>query len=134
MGTPPRNSSEKLAGARRSASRVRAEWLMLVNDETVTPADLLNEAARADARPLLRLSLRQVLLAQPAWGRKRTEAVIGHISSIFGGRIEGRQITVGWLLDPRAGGRRFHAWLDAHQPKTRPPWPGFPYVRSSSDV
>jgi hypothetical protein len=82
----------------------------------------------------IQLSLRQVLLAQPAWGRKRTDAVIEHISSIFGGRMERRQITVGWLLDPRAGGRRFHAWLDAHQPKSRPPWPGFPYVRSSSDV
>ena len=66
---------------------------------------------------------------RPGWGRKRTEAVIRKVSSVATGRIEARQITVGWLLDPRSGGRRFAAWLDALEPKTGPAWPGFPFVR-----
>lgn len=133
MATPPRNHPALLQSARRLADRKRAEWLLLVNDGTFGPAELLHEAARADGRALLKLSLRQVLLAQKGWGRKKTDAVLSHIFSIVGGKIEVRQATVGWLLDPRAGGRRFGAWLDAFEPKSGPLWPGFPYVRSSGN-
>jgi hypothetical protein len=129
MSTPPQNSIGSLNRAREAAARVRGEWLLLLRDDLVGPNDVLTEASTPDGRPLLKLSLRQLLLARPGWGRKRTEAVIRKVSSVATGRIEARQITVGWLLDPRSGGRRFAAWLDALEPKTGPAWPGFPFVR-----
>lgn len=131
MGTPPHVDVSTLNTARRAAGRQRAEWLMRVLDGSAGVQDLMKEAARPEARPLLKLSLRQVLLAQKGWGRMRADGVIDHITSVIGGKIDRRLLTVGWLLDPRAGGRRYAAWLDAFQPKTGPLWPGFPYVRSS---
>lgn len=131
MGAPPAFDVSALNTARRAASRIRAEWLMHINEGTLTPSDLMKEAARPEARPLLKLSLRQILLSQQGWGRKRADSALDHVAGVIGGKIDRRHLTVGWLLDPRAGGRRFAAWLDAFQPKTGPLWPGFPYVRSS---
>jgi hypothetical protein len=131
MATPPRYDVSRLNSARRAAARIRGEWLMFINDGTFSPGDLMKEAALPESKALLKLSLRQVLLSQRGWGRKRTDAVIDHIAGVIGAKIDRRHLTVGWLLDPRAGGRRFAAWLDAFQPKTGPIWPGFPYVRSS---
>jgi len=131
MGMPPRFDVSSLNSARRAAGRLRAQWLMLVNDGTFTPTDLMKEAALTESKALLKLSLRQVLLSQQGWGRKRTDGAIDHVAGVIDARIDRRHLTVGWLLDPRAGGRRFAAWLDAFQPKTGPLWPGFPYVRSS---
>ena len=131
MSNPPHTDVSVLNKARRNADRFRAEWLILLNEKMMEPADLLREAARPEAKPLMKLSLRQVLLAQQGWGRRKTDAVIDHVSAVSGARIDRRKMTVGWLLDPRSGGRRFAAWLDAFEPKTKP-WPGFPYTRSSN--
>jgi hypothetical protein len=132
--TPPAASLETMNSARRNAARFRAEWLMLVHDRMVSPGDVLAEAAQPDARPLLKLSLRQLLLAQPGWGRTRADTIIEKILSVADAKIERRQVTIGWLLDPRAGGRRFAAWLDAFELRTSLSEPGFPYTRRSSDV
>lgn len=128
--TPPRNDVAALNSARRAAALYRAEWLMSITDGIVTLQELMTEASRPEARALLKLSLRQVLLSQPGWGRKKAEKILMHIESVTGATMERRKITVGWLLDPRAGGRRYAAWLDAFEPKTTP-WPGFPYARST---
>ncbi|MCU6481284.1 hypothetical protein [Arthrobacter sp. A2-55] len=122
---------EKLNQARQNAARLRAEWMLLVHDGTVTLNDVLQEAQHQESKALLRLSVRQLLMSQPNWGRGKADSVIGHILSVLDVEIDRRLVTVGWLLDPRAGGRRFAAWLDAFEPKQRPPWPGFPHARSS---
>lgn len=127
----PANSISVLNSARRAAGRYRAEWLLLLNDEIVTPDDLLKDAGTPAGRPLLKLSLAQVLMSLPGWGRKRCDSILNHVIAVTGAKVEPRQMTVGWLLDPRAGGRRYQAWLDARQPKDGPPWPGFPYLRNS---
>lgn len=127
----PENPLSLLNSARRAAARCRAEWLLLINDEIVSPDDLLKEAGTTTGRPLLKLSLRQILLSLPGWGRKRCDSILNHVVAVTGAKVEPKQITVGWLLDPRAGGRRYQAWLDARQPKSGPPWPGFPYQRNS---
>lgn len=117
--------------ARRSASRFRAEWLMLVHDRMVTIGDVLAEAERPEAKSLLKLSLRQMLLAQPSWGRTRVNSSIDKILSVAEAKIERGQVTIGWLLDPRAGGRRYAAWLDSFEPRSALGGPGFPYARRS---
>lgn len=127
---PPANDVAALNSARREASLYRAEWLMSIADGRLTVAELIDESAQPEARALLKLSLRQVLLSQPGWGRQKAGKVLRHLESAAGARMERRKITVGWLLDPRAGGRRYAAWLDAFEPKTTP-WQGFPYARSS---
>ncbi|MET4143999.1 hypothetical protein ABIB45_000866 [Arthrobacter sp. UYCo732] len=132
--TPPTPTLESANLARRNAAHFRAEWLMLIHDRMVTPGDVLAEAARPEARPLLKLSLRQLLLAQPGWGRTRAGAIIERILSVADAKIEHRQVTIGWLLDPRAGGRRFAAWLDAFEPRSALGGGGFPYARRSPHV
>lgn len=127
----PQNSLAVLNSARKAANRYRSEWLLSLNDEMVTPADLLAEAGTAAGRPLLKISLSQVLLSQPGWGRKRCDFILKHVLSIAGVSIDQKNLTVGWLLDSRAGGRRYQAWLDAMESKEGPPWAGFPYVRNS---
>lgn len=132
--TPPAGATlEAMAHARRSAARLRSEWLLLIHEGMVTPADVLAEAGQPHARPLLKLLLHQLLLAQPGWGRTRTDAAIHKIMSVTDARIERRQVTVGWLLDPRAGGRRFAAWMDAFEPRTALSGIGFPHASRSSD-
>lgn len=130
--TRPAPTLQTANRARVSAARFRAEWLMLVNDRMVLPGDLIAEAARPEAKSLLKLSLRQLLLAQPGWGRTRANTVIDKILSVSNANIERRQATVGWLVDPRAGGRRFAAWLDAFEPRSALGGAGFPYARRSS--
>lgn len=127
--TPQAPTLETANAARRSASLYRAQWLMLIHDGMVTPGDVLADAAGPDARPLLKLSLRQLLLAQQGWGRTRADGIIDKILSVTGAKIERRQVTIGWLLDPRAGGRRFAAWLDAFEPRSALGGAGFPYAR-----
>lgn len=134
MSAPPPTAVAVLNTAREQADRFRAEWLHLVHDEMVTPGDVLTEAGRPEAKPLLKVSIRQLLLAQKGWGRVRADAIIESIITVSEAKIESRQVTIGWLLDPRAGGRRFAAWLDAFEPRAALPGPGFPYARRSSDV
>ena len=134
MSTPPAANMDALNRARRGAARLRTEWLLLINSKMVTPVDAVVEAAQPQGRPLLKQSLRQLLLSQPGWGKTRADAVIGKILSVTDAKIECRQATISWLLDARAGGRRFAAWQDAFEPRTELSAPGFPYARMSNDV
>lgn len=62
---PPSNPTSKLNDARNEARRVRAEWLIALDQGVVSLADLL-DAAREDRR-LGVIHLRQALAAQPGW-------------------------------------------------------------------
>lgn len=101
--------------------------------EPATVAKVLEAVAEPENRPLLRLRLRMLLQYQPGWGAVRADQIIDHVLSVTGAKLDKRLVTVGWLLDPRAGGRRFTAWIDALEPKKDPPWKGFPHTRSCSN-
>lgn len=101
--------------------------------EPATVAQVLAAAAGQENRPLMKLRLRMLLRFQPGWGAVRADQIIDHVLSVTGAKLDRRLVTVAWLLDPRAGGRRYTAWLDAIEPKKDPPWPGFPHTRSSSN-
>lgn len=79
---------------------------------------------------MLRLTLRQLLIAQPGVGVKTAEAVMTTLTHIVGCGSAGqsqRTLTVQWLIDPRAHGRRVLALIDAMDDRAGlPPWPGFP--------
>lgn len=41
--------------------------------------------------------------------------------------IDDSNLTIGWILDSRVGGRRWYALQDALRPRNEPLWPGFPW-------
>lgn len=126
--TRPAPSLSTARAALVDARRYRAEWLVAVAQGLTGPLDLVVQAATEEGEPLRTISLQQLLLSVPGWGHLRSAQVLRDLAGVLDVdcAVVGRH-TVGWLLDPRAGGRRVLAWLDAHQ-RPRAPWPGFPFA------
>jgi hypothetical protein len=112
--------------AKRRANRIRSEHLVAVAKGTATAVDVVKSAASDEGKALLRLTLRQLLLAQPGWGEDRCRSTIDKITAVTGTTPD--RVTLAWLLDPRAAGRRFFAFCDALHVNNNPPWPGFPHT------
>lgn len=105
----------------------RGNWILLVSEGMFTPTDVIAEAAKPAGAPLLKLGLRQLVMAQPDWGEARSSALVSKVISVSGSKIPVAKATVSWLLDRRSGGRRFAAWLDSIQEKAGTPGAGFPF-------
>lgn len=89
--------------------------------------DVFHEATSPDGKPLRRLSLRQVLLAQPGVGPAQVRQILLRMFDHLGTEVE--RPTVQWLIDSRTRGRRIRALHDAtRDPQQGPPWHGFPYA------
>lgn len=111
-----------------AARRTRARWLLAVTAGQVTPTEVIAQAATASGRPLLALTLRQLVIAQPGWGVRRTEAALAKLAS-FSQATTTRRMNISWLLDPRCAGSRYIAWCDVmHTRRDQAPWPGFPFT------
>lgn len=115
-----------LARARLDADTMRAEWLIGITSEILTIPDLIEHSLGEDGAPLRKITLRQLLLAQPRWGRKRVKEVLERVRSTLGTNIREREMTVGWLTDVRYDGKNMLAWIDAFTPRSGAPWVGFP--------
>ena len=134
----PRPSGGQLASitevgaARASANLVRADHLVLVAQGLLTPHDVVAAAAQPGGRPVLRITLDQLLRAQVGWGQARSHAALTRLLTFCGidptpARL--RSVEVAWLIDPRAAGQRLVAWIDVlRDDRQLAPWPGFPYV------
>lgn len=119
----PQNEAKKLA------QRKRAEWLLSLSAGYITATDLITAACTDDNQALLRLTLRQVLMNQPGWGEVRVNRVLGRLRRVLGdSTTDTRRMTVAWLVDSRAGGKRVQVWADALDNRSSLPWPGFPYA------
>lgn len=115
--------------AKREANRKRTEWLLSLSAGYVTPADLIKAACTEENRALLRLTLRQVLVNQPGWGDVRATRVLSRLRRVLGEeQKDSRRMTVAWLVDSRAGGKRIQVWADALDNRSSLPWPGFPHA------
>lgn len=115
--------------ARFEANRQRAEWLVAVANGDSTVLDVIEWAATDDGRPLMRVPLRKLLLAQPGWGEDRTRTAITKTLAVTGRRgLPTRKVTIAWLLDHRAGGKRFQAFCDALAFTPKTPWTAFPFT------
>lgn len=110
--------------------RYRADWLESLDAGLVTPMDLLKHAATPAGRPLLRLTMRQVLLSVPHTSVPAAEKVLSQLRDVTGCHdISLGKLTVGWLLDNRAKGSRQAAWIGLDkQFRNSPPWPGYPFT------
>lgn len=125
---PEAPSLERARTALSQARLVRAEYLVALAEGLIDVSDVLEFAATEAGKPLRRISLRQLLLSQPGWGDRRTKHALSLLTDRLGAPINMKEMTIAWLLDPRAGGRRYMAWLDVRQPKDEAPWPGFPFT------
>lgn len=138
---PPPAPLGQAVTALAAARRYRAQWLLAVADGGVTTLDVLQQAATIPGRPLTRLTLRQLLTAQPGVGNRTVDRQLGQIAAECGtptrrGRPGARTpggcaaMTVGWLLDNRVRGVRLTAWLAAVEVDHRDPapWPGYPFT------
>jgi hypothetical protein len=111
---------------------VRAEYLVALAEGLLTINDVIDAASTAEGIPLRRISLRQLLTTQPGWGERRAAKVLSVVCSNMDVSDVKGDLTIGWLIDPRAGYRRWLSWLDAHQAKIEGPWAGFP--RNKGDL
>ena len=93
----------------------------------LTIHDLVEHAVTNEGKPLMRVSLRRLLLASPDYTMKQADHVLNHLCVVLGlpdDEVQ-KKFNVQWLLDERSGGRRFAAWMDAVSPRDRP-WAGWP--------
>lgn len=112
--------------AKRKAEHTRADALVSLHWGSLSISDLITAATYEGSQPLRRITLRQLLGSQAGWGRARVSRVLASITSLLGHEPTSR-LTVAWLIDARAGGRRVHATADATYSRTQP-WIGFPYA------
>ncbi len=119
-----RQVNDQLDGARR----IRAEWLLkLQQGETDLPG-LLRQACQPGFHALLRLPLTRVIAEQPGYSTAKAVRILGRVQELLGAepltRPEAVRLKVQWLVDGRSGGRRLMAFCDATRTKEGRPWPG----------
>lgn len=124
-----RPSLDVANSARAAARHVRASALIRVAEGRASVHDVIQMACTERGKSLLRITVKQLLLAQPGVGDETVARVIRHITDVTDtADVPARRITLAWLLDSRAGGRRFMAFCDALGDNTATPWPGFPFT------
>lgn len=129
---PPAVSLSVANEARKEARELRAAALLRVRAGDNTPLDIIRYAATEKGRALNKLSVYQLLIAQEGWGDKRAKEAIRRLFEVLEMKPDDpTKIKIGWVLDPRSGGRRFLAWIDVMEirsKKIQPPWTGFPFT------
>lgn len=121
-------SLDKAHSALSAARLMRAEYLVALTEGVITMQDIIEASLNEIGKPLRRISLRQLLLSQPGWGQRRASRFLRAVAERLEVACDPREMTIAWLTDPRAGGRRYLAWLDVTQPKNGSPWAGFPFT------
>ena len=113
---PNTTDMHQLIEHRRRANTARGELLQLIADGILTPWEGLVAAATADEKALHRLTLSQLVTAGPGIGQARAKAItdqVVHILSSTEAHTPTGSVTIGYILDDRARGRRLLAVLDA---------------------
>jgi hypothetical protein len=120
-------SIEVLHEARRNANRTRTNALLLVADGLLNPIQVIEQASTPAGRPLRKITLYQLLVNQPGWGRSRAKEIIEKVSSISEEAVSTKDLTILWLLNYRTHGRRIQSLINCLPIKVgTTPWPGFP--------
>lgn len=123
--------------ARAASTRARAAKLIAVASSEADIYDVITESTTSRGRALLRITLRQLLLAVPGWGNERAARIINQTLTVLNIRpaqVSTRRLTIAWLIDPRAGGRRFMAFCDSLKDNSSAPWAGFPFMPKPSSA
>lgn len=120
-------SSQELLNARLHADKVRGEYLALISGGLLSPADVIWWAAQPGKKPLRALTVKRIISAIPGNGEQTVRRFVRELAQICGTTSAPSRLTVGWLLDRRAGGRRLIAFACLIKPHGVP-WPGFPHA------
>ncbi|APX31740.1 hypothetical protein BH708_02305 [Brachybacterium sp. P6-10-X1] len=141
---PNTTDMHQLIEHRRRANTARGELLQLISDGILTPWEGLVAAATAGEKALLRLTLDQLVTAGPGIGQARARditAQVAHILATTEAHTTTGRVTIGYILDERARGRRLLAVLDAfishgliRQNADLPVWTGFPFTPRPVDA
>lgn len=129
-------SVPSLAGAnlaRRAANDQRARAIAAVATGRTTPAGILRASCLPDSKAYLRIPLVRLLAAQEGVSRRRARQTVATVLDVLDMPHPGDKaidaLTVMWVLDSRAAGRRIRALADVlDQDKHSAPWRGFPYA------
>lgn len=136
-----------LRASRRLHARVRAQALVDLAEGRVSLNDVLLRATRPEGADLLRVPIRQFLLAIPGVGEATVKAVMRRLETFNGRTGAPSSPDIRWLLDGRSHGTRVVALADAvlaaapairfdtrggrrssnDAPRSTPPWHRFPY-------
>ena len=130
-GGPRRNLTATLTGANSAlaeARMARSIALSAVTDGKVTVLDIVKAAKRSDGAPLRRIQVRQLLMAQPGWSKRRAEAMLARL--VLGSRVKDPAgLTIQWLISPRSRKTLLDEFAEALSPRRgSPPWEGFPFA------
>ena len=131
MSAMPRGAQGRdLTNAAAHARAVRGRYVLAVATGMLTVDDVIRQAQDASGIPLRRIRLTSLLQAQEGWGRGQARSVIDRLLAFLSNTdtSELPELTIGWLLDNRAGGTRYRAFIEAIA-TTDPmsaPWSGFP--------
>lgn len=133
----------KLIEERRAANAMRGEMLQLIAEDALTPWEAVVAVATSGERPLMRLTLGQLITASEGIGRARAQRTVEQVLSILGtteAGVCGGRVTLAFLLDEQARGRRLLAVLDAFishglisANEDLAIWPGFPFSPVPAD-
>lgn len=130
-GTMPSLAAANTARAEANAQRGRA--LADLRSGASDVPGILRSACLPEGAALRRITLVRLLSGQEGWSKRQARSTVRSILDALGYRNtadERRidQLTIMWLIDARAGGRRVRAFADALDPKENPPWRGFPFA------
>lgn len=120
-----RTDIQRARAALGEARLLRSEYLVSVASGLLEPNDVIDAACTEEGTALRRINLVQLITSVPGVGKARAMRRLSEVSVRLGVAEDMSKKNIGWLIDPRAQGRRFLVWLDTEQPKTTP-WPGFP--------
>lgn len=133
MTRPP---LEVANSARAEALAARGAALAELRSGASDVTGILRRACLPEGKALRRITLVRLLSGQDGWTKRQARTTIRSTLAILGARQSSDsdvdQLTIMWLIDARAGGRRARALADALDPKELPPWTGFPYAVPSS--
>ena len=118
------NNNYRRQQALSEARMERSQALIDITEGLLEPWDVILEACQPHGIAFRKISLHQLLLARPHAGDPAAKRDLHRLSVLLELQDDSSR-TIGWLIDPRAGQRRLHAWLELHRQRTSP-WDGFP--------
>lgn len=118
--------------ALHEARLVRADHLLAVHEGLLEPLDVVDAARQPTAQALRKIRLDELFLSVDKTSVREWRLIRNRMLGALNLNVSDRDLTIGWVIDPRAGGRRLHALKDALRPRIEVPWPGFPWAAPPS--
>lgn len=146
MCNPAQHSPDmqRLIAQRHRANTARGELLQLIADGILSPWEALVAAATAGEKALLRLTLDQLITASPGVGQARARQITSQVTRILAtteAATSTGRVTIAYILDEQARGKRLLAVLDAfishgliREEGDLPVWTGFPFTPCPVDA